>query len=90
MIKVITGFVSGLAAILLGILAIATDFWRVWWKQAKEISVVQFHHEGLFHTCSETTINNTIVAADRCTDLHTLGRPGILKTFCMISLTFCS
>jgi len=76
MIKVITSFVSCLAAILLGILALATDFWRVWWKEDKEIEGVQYHHEGLFQTCSETTINGTVLAVDRCTDLHELGRPG--------------
>lgn len=76
MIKVITSFVSCLAAILLGILALATDFWRVWWKEAKEIEGVQYHHEGLFQTCSETTINGTVVAADSCTYMHDLGRPG--------------
>ncbi|XP_020626245.1 claudin domain-containing protein 2-like isoform X1 [Orbicella faveolata] len=75
MIKVITSFVSCLAAILLGILALATDFWRVWWKEDKEIEGVQYHHEGLFQTCSETTINGTVLAVDRCTDLHELGRP---------------
>ena len=77
MIKVITSFVSCLAAILLGVLALATDFWRVSWREAKEISGVQFNHEGLFHTCHETSINNTVVAADSCTDLHGEGRPGI-------------
>lgn len=77
MIKVITSFVSCLAAILLGILALSTDFWRVWWKEDKEIQGVQYHHEGLFQTCSETSINDTVLAADRCTDLHSLGRPGI-------------
>ena len=77
MIKVITSFVSCLAAILLGILALSTDFWRVWWKEDKEIQGVQYHHEGLFQTCSETSINGTVLAADRCTDLHDLGRPGI-------------
>ena len=76
MIKVITSFVSCLAAILLGILALATDFWLVWWKEAKEIGGVQYHHEGLFQTCSETSINSTVVAADSCTTLHDLGRPG--------------
>ena len=76
MIKVITSFVSCLAAILLGILALATDFWRVWWKEDKEIEGVQYHHEGLFQTCSETTVNGTVLAVDRCTDLHDLGRPG--------------
>lgn len=76
MIKVITSFVSCLAAILLGILALATDFWLVWWKEAKEIGGVQYHHEGLFQTCSESSINNTVVAADSCTKLHDLGRPG--------------
>lgn len=76
MIKVITSFVSCLAAILLGILALATDFWLVWWKEAKEIGGVQYHHEGLFQTCSESSINNTVVAADGCTKLHDLGRPG--------------
>lgn len=75
MIKVITSFVSCLAAILLGILALATDFWLVWWKEAKEIGGVQYHHEGLFQTCSESSINNTVVAADSCTKLHDLGRP---------------
>ncbi|KAL9971433.1 hypothetical protein ACROYT_G023953 [Oculina patagonica] len=75
MIKVITSFVSCLAAILLGILALSTDFWRVWWKEDKEIQGVQYHHEGLFQTCSETSINDTVLAADRCTDLHSLGRP---------------
>lgn len=75
MIKVITSFVSCLAAILLGILALATDFWLVWWKEAKEIGGVQYHHEGLFKTCSETSINSTVVAADSCTTLHDLGRP---------------
>lgn len=78
MIKVITSFVSCLAAILLGILALATDFWRVWWKEDKEIEGVQYHHEGLFQTCSETTVNGTVLAVDRCTDLHDLGRPGTL------------
>ena len=76
MIKVITSFVSCLAAILLGILALATDYWRVWWKEAKEIEGVQYHHEGLFQTCSESTIKGTVVAADKCTKLHDLGRPG--------------
>lgn len=76
MIKVITSFVSCLAAILLEVLAVATDFWRVSWREAKEISGVQFNHEGLFHTCHETSINNTVVAADSCTDLHGEGRPG--------------
>lgn len=75
----------------MGILAIASDYWRVWWLEAKAISGVQFHHEGLFHTCLETTINSTIVAADKCTDLHTLGRPGILtkrnSLFLFISYT---
>lgn len=83
MIKVITSFVSCLAAILLGILALATDFWRVWWKEDKEIEGVQYHHEGLFQTCSETTVNGTVLAVDRCTDLHDLGRPG---TFLNIQL----
>ncbi|KAM7427324.1 hypothetical protein ABFA07_021518 [Porites harrisoni] len=91
MIKVITSFVSCLAAILLGILALATDFWRVWWREAKEISGVQFNHEGLFHTCHETSINNTVVAADSCTDLHGEGRPdwnGVVIAFMVLGLLF--
>ncbi|XP_073247175.1 claudin domain-containing protein 2-like isoform X2 [Porites lutea] len=91
MIKVITSFVSCLAAILLGVLALATDFWRVSWREAKEISGVQFNHEGLFHTCHETSINNTVVAADSCTDLHGEGRPdwnGVVIAFMVLGLLF--
>ena len=76
MIKVITSFVTCLAAILLGILALLTDFWRVWWREDKAIQGLQYNHEGLFYTCSEATVNGTIVAEDRCTKLHDSGRPG--------------
>lgn len=76
MIKVIASFVSSLFALLLGILALATDYWKVWWTEAKEISATQYYHEGLFDSCYEIIINDTIMTSDTCSRLHDIGRPG--------------
>ena len=75
MIKIITTFQCALVAILMGILGLATDYWKVWFKQERATNLKIIYNSGLFFQCSEATKNTTeLIINHRCSDLAREGK----------------
>lgn len=78
MIKIITTFQSALVAMLMGILGLATDYWKVWWKVETATNIKKMYNAGLFFQCDQGDAvpkNTTIFQINHlCVDLVKSGK----------------
>lgn len=75
MIKIITTFQCALVAMLMGILGLATDYWKVWWTQERANNITRMYNSGLFFECNQATDKSVILINHKCVDLGETGKP---------------
>jgi hypothetical protein len=69
MIKILTTFQCALVALLMGILGLATDYWKVWWTLERASNIKRMHNAGLFFQCSKATNHTELIINHQCQDL---------------------
>ncbi|XP_020916694.1 claudin domain-containing protein 2 isoform X2 [Exaiptasia diaphana] len=86
MIKIITTFQCALVAMLMGILGLATDYWKVWWKEERATNITRMYNSGLFFECNEATSKSVIVINHKCGDLAQTDWTGVVIAFLVLAL----
>ncbi|XP_031553419.1 claudin domain-containing protein 2-like isoform X2 [Actinia tenebrosa] len=87
MIKILTTFQCALVAILMAVLGLATDYWKVWWMVEKATNIKRMYNAGLFYECSEATNNNSVLIINHdCTSLKREDWAGAVVAFIILAM----
>lgn len=71
MIKIAASFICSLAAVLMLVLTLVTNYWQVQWVQNSGANTTEQIYQGLFSKCHRIDSY-----AETCTERFPLGKPG--------------